>query len=141
VVTLAADARPFSSCTSMSYPYDLLPMACKLKNYTEMGRRIAALAETQKPIARALGLTQQTASKKLNGHVVITVSELKKLAKAFKVPMAYFFEAGEPDPKVDALLRRVRSKGRTLRDLLVLAGKLSARDQKKLAAAARAFAR
>jgi transcriptional regulator with XRE-family HTH domain len=112
-------------------------MAKTLRAYTEIGRRIAALAKTQKDIARALGIESQTVSKKLRGICSISLSELGTLSKAFKVPMTYFFGEGKPDPKSATLRKRIRSKGRTLRSLLVLAGKLSTRDQKRLVAEAK----
>ena len=114
-------------------------MASKLRAYTEIGKRIAALAKTQKPIAQALGIERQTVSRKLLGSCSISLSDLETLSKAFKVPMTYFFGEGTPDPKSATLRKRIRSKGRTLRNLLVLAGKLSARDQKRLVAEAKAL--
>ena len=111
-------------------------MAKQLRAYTEIGKRIAALAKTQKPIARALGIERQTVSRKLLGSCSISLSDLETLSKAFKVPMAYFLTEEPPDPKLEALLKRVRSKGRMLRNLMVLARKLSAGDQKKLVAEA-----
>jgi transcriptional regulator with XRE-family HTH domain len=59
--------------------------------YTKYGDRIAALG-VQKEIAKALGITQQTVSKKLRGECGLYVTDLEKIAKKFKVPMTYFVE-------------------------------------------------
>jgi transcriptional regulator with XRE-family HTH domain len=111
-------------------------MAKKLRDYTEIGKRIAALAKTQTHIARVLGIEQQTVSKKLLGNCAISLVNLKTLSKAFKVPMTYFLTDRPPDPKLEAMLKHIRSLGRMLRNLMVLARKLSTRSQKKLIAEA-----
>ena len=59
--------------------------------YTKYGDRIAALG-VQREIAGALGVTQQTVSKKLQGQTVLTVPDLEKLSKKFNLPMTYFVE-------------------------------------------------
>ncbi|MHC4249678.1 MAG: helix-turn-helix domain-containing protein [Planctomycetota bacterium] len=60
-------------------------------HYTKYGERISALG-TQAVIAKALGMSQQTISKKLRGKCAIFVSDLEKLSEKFKVPMTYFVE-------------------------------------------------
>jgi DNA-binding XRE family transcriptional regulator len=57
--------------------------------YTKYGERISALG-TQAVLAKALGMSQQTISKKLRGKCAIFVSDLEKLSKKFKKPMRYF---------------------------------------------------
>jgi transcriptional regulator with XRE-family HTH domain len=64
-------------------------MARKLRQYSAVGKRIATLGR-QVDIAKALGMSQQTVSKKLRGEVVITVSDLKRLAKKFSKPLCWF---------------------------------------------------
>ncbi len=59
--------------------------------YTLYGERISALGK-QAMIAKALGLSQQTVSKKLRGECAILLSDIEKLAKKFKKPMRYFVE-------------------------------------------------
>ena len=60
-----------------------------LAAYSKYGKRISALG-LQREIAKALGLSQQTVSKKLRGVILLTVPDLEKLSKKFKVPMTYF---------------------------------------------------
>ncbi len=114
-------------------------MANEQRAYTEIGKRIAALAKTQKPIAQALGIERQTVSRKLLGSCSISLSDLETLSKSFKVPMTYFLTDRLPEPKLEALLKRIRSKGRPLRNLMVQARKLSTSSQKKLVAEAEAL--
>ncbi|MHC4250025.1 MAG: helix-turn-helix domain-containing protein [Planctomycetota bacterium] len=59
--------------------------------YTMYGERISALGK-QAVLAKALGLSQQTVSKKLRGECAILLSDLEKLSKKFKKPMRYFVE-------------------------------------------------
>jgi len=104
-------------------------MARKIKKaYTDIGKRIAALARTQVGIARALGVSCQTVSKKLRGECVIFLSDLRTLSKSFKVPMSYFLADEKPDPKIEAILKHIRSEGWPMRHLMVLARKLSIND-------------
>jgi transcriptional regulator with XRE-family HTH domain len=59
--------------------------------YTLYGERISALGR-QIVIAKVLGVSQQTVSKKQLGKLAILLSDLEKLSKKFKVPMTYFVE-------------------------------------------------
>jgi transcriptional regulator with XRE-family HTH domain len=59
--------------------------------YTKYGERIAALG-LQRDLAKVLGVSQQTVSKKLRGDIRLFVSDLEKLSKRYKVPMTYFVE-------------------------------------------------
>lgn len=68
----------------------------KVKSYTRLGERIAALAPRQWQLADVLGVTQQTISHKLRGENAILVSDLEKFARHYKVPMIYFFEDWKP---------------------------------------------
>ncbi|MHC4252665.1 MAG: helix-turn-helix domain-containing protein [Planctomycetota bacterium] len=112
-------------------------MAHKLRAYTEVGQRIAALGKRQKYIARVLGVSQQTVSKKLRDGCAILLRDLEKLSKTYKVPLTYFVEDGPPDPERAPAVERIQARRGPLRDLVVLARRLPARDQRKLLAIAR----
>ena len=71
--------------------------------YTKYGNRIAALG-TQREIARAMGVSQQTVSMKLRGESATTFSDLAKLSKHYKVPVTYFFEPEDMSPAVSNAL-------------------------------------
>ena len=116
-------------------------MARKLRAYTEIGKRIAALGKRQKHIARVLGIEQNAVSNRLRGKSAIPVSELEKLSKAYKVPMTYFFEEECGNPVLAAALERILSKDDRLQDLVVLASKLQPSDQKKLLEIAKTLTR
>jgi transcriptional regulator with XRE-family HTH domain len=64
----------------------------KVKCYTRLGERIAALAPRQWALADVLGVSQQTVSKKLQGETAISVTDLERFARHYKVHMTYFFE-------------------------------------------------
>ncbi len=64
--------------------------------YNRLGKRIAALDERQSDIGRVLGICQQVVSRKLLGKIAVTVADLEKLARYYKVPMTYFFEDWQP---------------------------------------------
>jgi transcriptional regulator with XRE-family HTH domain len=66
-------------------------MARKIGKYTAVGLRIAALGVRQADLAKVLGLSQQSVSKKMRGEVPVFVSDIQKLAKKYKRPMCYFF--------------------------------------------------
>ena len=102
--------------------------------YTSYGERIAALG-TQREIAKAMGLSQQTVSKKLQGETSIALHDLVKVADYFDVPPAYFLD-GSGDPEMSRVEERVREKPGPLRDLALLACSLSHGDQEKLLAVA-----
>ena len=70
------------------------------RRYTPLGNRIAELGSTQSELIKVLKVGQQTISKKLRGECSISVSDLEKLAKYFKVPMTFFFEAEGLDGSV-----------------------------------------
>lgn len=66
----------------------------KPRKYTAVGKRIATLG-TQVKIAKALGISQQTISKKLRGETAIFLSDLQRLAKKFRVPLCFFVMSGK----------------------------------------------
>jgi len=111
-------------------------MVSNFKAYTEVGRRIAALAKYQKHIARVLGISQQSVSKKLRGRAAILVSDLEKLSTVYGVPLTYFFEDEPSDPEVAAAVEHVKADGGPMRDLVMFARRLPPTDQKKLLAIA-----
>jgi transcriptional regulator with XRE-family HTH domain len=43
-------------------------------------------------VAKALGISQQTVSKKLRGETAILLSDLERIARKFKLPVTWFFE-------------------------------------------------
>jgi len=65
--------------------------------YTNIGSRIAQ-DRTQAQLAKMLGISQQTVSKKLRGETAILLSDLEKLAKKMKVSPAWFFEGYDGAP-------------------------------------------
>ncbi len=84
-----------------------------VRQYTTLGERIVKLAGgRQKPIAKALGVSQQTVSKKMRGECAIIVSDLEKLSVVFRVGMDYWFPGEEgmakPDPVLAAAIEILR---------------------------------
>ena len=66
----------------------------RIRQYTRIGHRIAELGR-QADLAKALGLSQQTISKKLRGETAILLADLERIAKKFKLPVTWFFEGYE----------------------------------------------
>ncbi len=64
------------------------------RKYTAVGKRIAQLGR-QVDIAKALGICQQSVSKKLRGDNAILLSDLERLAKKFKRPLCWFVMSEE----------------------------------------------
>lgn len=62
-----------------------------VRKYTPVGRRIARFGP-QYVLARILGVSQQTISKKLRGKCVIKLSDLETLAEKLGVPIGAFFD-------------------------------------------------
>lgn len=60
-------------------------------NYTQIGKKIAALSKNQAELSQVLGLTQQSISGKLNGKIATSIDDLEKLSKHFDCPIIYFF--------------------------------------------------
>ncbi len=65
-----------------------------VRKYTPIGRRIARFGPQHK-IARLLGVSQQTISKKCRGKIAIMLSDLETLAKKLDVALGVFFSAEE----------------------------------------------
>ena len=63
----------------------------RIRQYCRIGHRLAELGR-QADLAKALGVSQQTISKKLRGECTIMLSDLERIAKKFKVPVTWFFE-------------------------------------------------
>ena len=63
----------------------------RIRRYSRIGTRLAELGR-QADLAKALGVSQQTVSKKLRGECAIMLSDLERIAKKFKVPITWFFE-------------------------------------------------
>ena len=63
----------------------------RIRNYTRIGHRISELGR-QHVLAKAMGISQQTVSKKLRGETAILLADLERIAKKFSVPVTWFFE-------------------------------------------------
>ncbi len=113
----------------------------KVRAYTEVGKRIAALGKRQQAISRVLGVSQQTVSKKLRGETAIMLSDFETLAKHYKVPMTYFFEEEPASPELAVALQRVRKKSGALRDAVVVLSGLSAENVQRVLEIAHAIAK
>jgi transcriptional regulator with XRE-family HTH domain len=66
----------------------------QVRKYNRIGTRLAELGR-QVDIAKALGVSQQTVSKKLRGECAIMLADLERLAKKFKISVTWFFEGYE----------------------------------------------
>ena len=111
----------------------------KVRAYTAIGWRIAALAKNQHALAKVLGVSQQTVSKKLRGECAILLADLETLSKAYKVPTTYFFEEGDDAPEFAANWERVRKAPGPVRELMSLACNLPAPKVKGLLKTAKAL--
>lgn len=60
----------------------------QVRKYTDDGHRIASLGR-QADLAKVLGVSQQTVSKKLRGEAGIFLRDLRKLAKKFRKPVCF----------------------------------------------------
>ena len=79
----------------------------KVKVYTNLGSRIMSRFKTQKQLAKLMGLSQQTVSKKLRGETEFMVkSDLEHLAKILKVQVSWFFEGYSGPPSAKPRQRR-----------------------------------
>ena len=107
-------------------------MARKVRAYTDIGWRIARLGKRQHEIARVLGVSQQTVSKKLRGETAIFYADLQALAKHYKVPLTYFVEEEEKNPDLaKAFLRISRTEG-PLQELAILISRLRSADVQRM---------
>ena len=100
-------------------------MAGKIRAYTQIGKRIAALAGRQQDIAEILGVTQQSISKKLRGDTAILVADLERLAEHFSVPLTYFFEDKPARPELMKAFESVRRRPWPLQELVILLSVMS----------------
>ncbi len=107
------------------------------KTYTEIGNKIAALGKRQTDIARVLGVSQQTISKKLRGGCAILVSDLETLSKAYGIPLTYFFEEEPGDAEFAQALERIKTSAE-LRNLVIHASQLRGGDLRKFLAITKA---
>ena len=112
-------------------------MASNVRAYTEVGKRIAALGKRQKHIARVLGVSQQTVSKKLRGETAILLSDLEKLGAHYKVPLTYFFEETPGPPELVVAWERIRRTPGAIQSLVVLLDRLSPADVQRILEIAR----
>jgi transcriptional regulator with XRE-family HTH domain len=73
--------------------------------YSPIGKKFAFLSKNQVEMGKVLGLTQQSASGKLQGKIAISVEDIQKMAEHYNVPMIWFFmpmDAQEEDARVIA---------------------------------------
>ena len=103
-----------------------------VRKYTTLGERIVKLAGgRQKPIAKALGVSQQTVSKKMRGECAISVSDLEKLAKAYSVGMDYWFhpfDFDDADPSLARAVEKFRRNASPWRDAAVVLADMEPHD-------------
>ena len=116
-------------------------MVRKVRAYTPLGVKIAAIGKRQRELARVLRVSQQTISKKLRGETAIMVSDLEKLGKHYKVPLTYFFEEEELRPELTSALARARRGSAAFQDLVIMLGNLSAADIERVLEVARVMAK
>jgi transcriptional regulator with XRE-family HTH domain len=112
-------------------------MVRKVRAYTKVGRRIAELGGRQHKIARVLGVSQQTVSKKLRGETAILLSDLETLARHYRVPVSYFVEEEPAPPELVAAWNRVKKAPAPIQELFVLASALPPQAAEKVLAVAR----
>lgn len=85
-------------------------MAKRGSNYTDLGRKIKALAQNQTELSSILGLTQQSISGKLCGKIAVSIDDLEKLAAYYKVPFIYFFlDEGADVERADLIIKMMNT--------------------------------
>ena len=100
-------------------------MARKVRDYTEVGKRITALCGRQRVVARLLKVSQQTVSKKLRGETAILLPDLERLGAHYGIPLTYFFEEGAVAPDLAKAIEKVKKAPGALQDLIVLLSAMS----------------
>lgn len=63
----------------------------------EVRAEMARQQMTQQVLARQLGTTQQTLSRRMTGEVPFDVFELQRIADIFGVPVTHFFPSDAPN--------------------------------------------
>jgi transcriptional regulator with XRE-family HTH domain len=66
--------------------------------YTNLGRRMVERVKTQVALAKILGVSQQTVSKKLRGESAVMIYDLQNLAERLGVSVAWFFRGYKGKP-------------------------------------------
>ena len=107
-------------------------MARKRCLYTDVGKRIAALAKDQTELGRILGVSKQSISLKLRGENALFVSDLEKLASHYGVPLTYFVEDPHKSPELTPCWKRLRRMSPEAHEIVCIASKLPAPDVRKL---------
>lgn len=82
-------------------------MARRGSRYTELGRKISALAKNQAELAGILDLTQQSVSGKLTGKIAVTLKDMEQLSDHYKVPMMYFVSSAIVTPNLASAWERI----------------------------------
>ncbi len=106
----------------------------KVRAYTEIGKRISALGKRQRAIAKVLGVSQQTISKKLRGETEILLSDFQTMARHYRVPITYFFEEAVTDPDLAKALEKVKRSSGALQELVVLLSRMPKSSVEKVLA-------
>jgi transcriptional regulator with XRE-family HTH domain len=99
-------------------------MARRGARYTQLGKKIAALAGNQSEVAEVLGLTQQSVSGKLTGKIAVTLKDLDLLSAQYKVPLIYFVTSMDVTPEVARAWERILSGPPELHRTMELASDL-----------------
>ena len=99
-------------------------MSRRSKRYTELGRKIAELAQNQAELARVLGLSQQSISGKLRGRIGITIKDLEKLSKHYDVSIFYFVSESTVSPDLARTLESILTGPQELHSLVEIAAGL-----------------
>jgi transcriptional regulator with XRE-family HTH domain len=105
-------------------------MARLIRAYTALGTRINEVGKRQQIIADAMGISQQTVSKKLRGETAVLVRDLEKLADHFELPMSYWFDGDGLPPATTRAIRTLTDSKTHTAAALILAD-LSAADAER----------
>lgn len=104
----------------------------KVRQYTPLGMRIAALCGNQSRIAAAIGLDRSQVSRKLRDEVDLTVNELVDIANHFKIPIWVFFTQDDIDDEVFAECYRMFSYDALALDRIIAAFNIDKRNLRRL---------
>ena len=114
-------------------------MTRKKKQYTQLGRKIAGLAKNQAELSKVLGLTQQSISGKLRGHIACTMRDLETLSGHYDVPMLYFLTPEGVSPDKARTLEHFLAAPTNVSELLEIASTMPEPITSQLVKVARAL--
>ena len=104
----------------------------KIRDYTPLGKRIAALCGSQSRIAIAVGLDRSQISRKLHGETPLTVDELTDISNYFRIPIRLFFAEPDMDDEVFAECYRLFKRDAFALDRIIEAVNLDPKNLRKL---------